>query len=169
MIGPSAYRILPATSAHVREIAAFLIPTMAKLYPPGAFNPEPDDLKRFEDVYVKPLDACFYIAADDRGTIVGTAAARNYDRRFPFVNAFLEPHGVCEVTKVYIDDRLRRQGIGAALYRAVESFIREAGYESSYLHTSTDLPGGFPFWLSRGYVARYQETESIVHMSKQLR
>ncbi|WP_248925862.1 GNAT family N-acetyltransferase [Paenibacillus hamazuiensis] len=168
MIDTVSYRILPATLAHVEDIAAFVLPTMEKLYPPGAFNPDPDDLKRFAEVYVKPPDACFYVARDNGGTIIGTAAVRPYDRRFPFMNEIFGSRAVCEVTKVYIDVHLRRQGVGSALYRTVESFARQAGYEMSYLHTSTYLPGGFPFWVSRGYQICYDETDLVKHLSKLL-
>lgn len=141
---------------------------MAKLYPPGSFSAEPDDLKRFTEVYVEPSNACFFIAIDQQGEVVGTAAARPYDRRSPFINELLGTHAVCEVTKVYIDDRLRRQGGGSALNDEVETYMRQANYEIAYLHTSSYLPGGLPFWQSKGYLPRYAEPGSVIHMTKDL-
>lgn len=164
----NAFRVRPASAHEAEAVAAFVLPTMAKLYPPGAYNPNPVDLRRFEETYVVPNDAALFIAADADDRIIGTAAVRPYDRRFPFMNEQLGSASACEMTKVYIDERCRRQGVGTALYRLAEHYARQAGYAISYLHTSVHLPGGLPFWLSRGYEPRYEETGKIVHMAKPL-
>lgn len=163
------YRIFAARAEDAERVKRFVIPTMTALYPPGAFNANPDDLRRFSEVYVQPSNACFFMAVDEENHLVGTAAARPYDGRFAFLKDELDKQYTCEITKVYIRDTLRRQGIGAALYDAIENYIRAEGYESAYLHTSTYLPGGYPFWQSRGYRELYEEDGSIVHMKKALK
>lgn len=161
-------RIARAAAGERDAVAEFVLRQMAKLYPPGAYNHDPEDLKRFGSCYIDKEEACFLVARDDSGFIVGTAAVRPYNRRFAFLEGLLPDGEVCEITKVYIGEDRRKQGIGSALYREAEAFARQAGYRVSYLHTSLFLPGGYPFWLSRGYAVKYRESEAVVHMAKPL-
>jgi GNAT superfamily N-acetyltransferase len=162
------YRITLASADRIEDIESFVIATMTKLYPLGDFNPEPDDLKRFKEIYEKPADACFYIAENASGAVVGSAAVRPYDGRFTFLNGKLRMDLICEMTKFYIDESCRRQGIGSALYAHTEAFARKAGYLESYLHTSLYLPGGYTFWRANGFEEKVWESDQIVHMSKYL-
>lgn len=150
------------------EIRNFVLAMMRDLYPVGSYYENPYDLANFEEVYVQSADAKFWIAEDTGGRIIGTTAIRRYDERFPKVTSYLQGASVCEVVKCYIDPAWRRNGIGSRLYEAAESFIREAGYQESYLHTSLHLPGGYPFWKAKGYTGRYWESDEIVHMSKMM-
>lgn len=159
-------KIHVATAERAAEISEFVKRMLAKLYPAGAYNPNPIDLERLEESYGASKKACFYVAENQEGRIVGTAAVRPYDHRFPELREVLTKQPICEMTRFYLDDRYRRRGIGGALYEKVEAFARQAGYQESYLHTSVYLPGGYPFWASRGYEERYWETDQIVHMSK---
>lgn len=160
------YRIRTAGADKAREVKHFVLSMMSGLYPKGAYHENPPDLALFEEVYVRPGNARFFIAEQADGAVIGTAAVRPYDRRFPEVEAALGSGPVCEIVKVYVRPDFRRQGVGGRLYRTAESFAREAGYAESYLHTSLYLPGGYPFWRSCGYVERYWESEDTVHMSK---
>lgn len=94
----------------------------------------------FATTYVDPPDACFFLAFDDDGEIIGTGALRPYDHRFPFIEAGWTGEAVGEMSRFYIEDRYRRQGIGGAIYTREEAFARQAGYHSCYLHTSVYLP-----------------------------
>ncbi|GAA3406887.1 GNAT family N-acetyltransferase [Paenibacillus hodogayensis] len=162
----AAYRILPAAGHRGAAIQAFVLAMMRDLYPPGSYHENPHDLACFEEVYIQPADAGFWIAEDADGRIVGTAAVRSYDRRFPEVEHAIGSGPVCEIVKCYIHPDCRRRGIGSRLYREAERFARAAGYKESYLHTSLYLPGGYPFWQSQAYIERHWESEQIVHMSK---
>lgn len=166
MIHEPAYRIAPAAADREVEIRSFVLTQMSGLYPQGTYYENPHDLAFFEEVYVQPVNACFFIAEDANGVIVGTAAVRPYDRRFPEVESAIGSGQICETVKFYIHPDSRRMGIGALLYEQAEQFARGTGYEESYLHTSLHLPGGYPFWQSRGYIERYWESGQIVHMSK---
>lgn len=151
------------------EITAFILAVMSELYPKGSYHENPRDLAMFEDVYVRPVNSCFWIAEDLEGNIVGTAAVRPYDGRFTELQALLGSDGpVCEMVKFYIHPEHRRGGIGRQLYGLAESFAAEAGYNDSYMHTSLHLPGGYSYWQRNGYAERYWETEQLVHMSKKL-
>ncbi|SDC89933.1 Acetyltransferase (GNAT) family protein [Paenibacillus sp. UNCCL117] len=158
--------ILSAAANKREEIAYFVLSMMSGLYPKGSYDEQPDDLAFFEDVYVRPENACFFIAESRSGGLIGTAAVKPYDRRFPEVESVIGAGLVCEAARFYIHPDYRRKGVGRQLFQKVEQFARRAGYGESYLHTSTYLPGGYPFWLSCGYVERYWESDQIVHMSK---
>ncbi|MBW7474013.1 GNAT family N-acetyltransferase [Paenibacillus oenotherae] len=166
MLQEMDYRIVSADADRGAEIKDFVLAQMGDLYPPGTYYENPHDLMFFEEVYIRSPNACFFIAEDASGVIIGTAAVRPYDRRFPEVEPALGSGPVCEIVKFYIHPDKRRKGIGARLYAQAERFAREAGYAESCLHTSLYLPGGYPFWQSRGYLQRYWESEVIVHMSK---
>ncbi|MFB9275487.1 GNAT family N-acetyltransferase [Cohnella cellulosilytica] len=162
------YRIAAAGAERGRDIADFVLSQMRDLYPKGAYEEDPQDLRLFEQVYVRPANAVFLIAEDADGALLGTTAVRPYDGRFPELTPLLGAGPVCEIVKVYIHPNWRRKGIGSRLYAEAERTAREAGYAESYLHTSLHLPGGYSFWQSRGYLERYWEADRIAHMSKKL-
>jgi len=162
------YRIAVAGPEKRSDITKFVLALMRDLYPKGAYEENPRDLLFFEEVYARPENAVFLIAVDADGALLGTAAVRPYDRRFPEVEPTIGAGPVCEIVKFYIRPDRRRSGLGSRLYAEAERFAREAGYTESYLHTSLHLPGGYPFWLSRGYQERYWESDRIAHMSKKL-
>jgi GNAT superfamily N-acetyltransferase len=159
-------RIVSADMEKSAAIKDFVLKTMSELYPPSTYHENPRDLAFFEEVYILPANADFLIAEDTNGIIIGTAAVRPYDRRFPEVEPAIGSGPVCEIVKFYIHPDRWRSGVGSRLYAKAEHFAREAGYSESYLHTSLYLPGGYPFWQSRGYSERYWESDQIVHMSK---
>lgn len=162
------YELKPATVEQMGKITAFVKRMLGKLYPEGQYNPDPDDLKYFMEFYIAPKNACFLIAENDDGQLIGTAAVRSYDDRFPYLRGRLTETPICEMVRFYIDDGYRRQGIGSRLYAQTEAFAKRAGYKQCYLHTSVYLPGGFPFWTSRGYEELYRETDQIVHSGKRI-
>ncbi|XID93830.1 GNAT family N-acetyltransferase [Paenibacillaceae bacterium WGS1546] len=163
-----AYRIVPVDQDRSVEIKQFVMAMMSELYPKGSYYENPRDLAFFGDVYLRPTDAQFIVAEDAAGRIVGTSAVRPYDGRFSEVQPMLGSGPICEIVKFYVHPAKRKSGIGSRMYAAAERFAREAGYRESYLHTSLFLPGGYPFWQSRGYLEQYWESEEVVHMTKRL-
>lgn len=160
------YTIITAGADKSANIRLFVAAMMSDLYPKGSYHEHPRDLALFDEVYVRPKDARFFVAEDTAGRIIGTAAVRPYDERFPDMQPMPGSGPVCEIVKFYIHPDNRRSGVGSRLYTAAEQFAREAGYRESYLHTSLFLPGGYPFWQSRGYLERHWESQEVVHMSK---
>lgn len=162
------YQTIRANQEKRDEIKRFVLSVMSDLYPKGAYYENPYDLEHFEQVYVQPDNACFFIAINSEGDLIGTASVRPYDRRFKEVDRVIGAGPVCEMSRFYMHPDYRRLGIGRCLYDQAEHFAKEAGYAESYLHTSLFLPGGYPFWTTRGYRERYWESEQVVHMSKRL-
>ncbi len=162
------FTIVQATAADRDEVFAFVIGEMEKLYRPGTFSKEPDDLLRFDEVYVNPESCCCLLARAEDGTLIGTASLKPYDGRFRELVPSLEGELAGEVTKVYVSSDWRGKGAGKALYRTWEAFALQAGYRYGYLHTETHLPGAYPFWQSRGYSEQAWGTSELVHMTKRL-
>lgn len=162
----SGYRVIAVEQDRRAEIKTFVLQMMEELYPKGTYYENPRDLACFDDFYLRPANARFFIAEAADGGIVGTAAIRPYDGRFAEMRPFLGDGPVCEVAKFYVHPASRRQGIGSRLYDLAEQFAREAGYCESYLHTSLFLPGGYGFWKSCGYREQYWESDDVVHMRK---
>lgn len=168
MTAKQQYSIYAAGRGKGPVIKRFVLSQMSQLYPKGFYNEDPPDLAKFDEGYASLSNAVFLVAETASGAIAGTAAVRPYDGRFPEVQPKLGEGPVCEIVKFYVHAEHRRSGLGSRLYEAAEQFAREAGYEESYLHTSMFLPGGHPFWLSRGYNEFWRESEDIVHMIKGL-
>ena len=162
------YIIEPASADKQERIASFVKRMLTSLYPEGSYDPDPADLAAFEETYIVPPNACFFIAVNEHGDIVGTGAVRPYNERFPFLREGLAEGPTCELVRFYIDENYRRIGLGAALFAKSETFAKSIGYTQGYLHTSVYLPGGYPFWLSRGYEELHWETDQVVHMRKRL-
>ncbi|QJW48891.1 GNAT family N-acetyltransferase [bacterium BFN5] len=70
--------------------------------------------------------------------------------------------------RCYIDQSLRRQGLGSKLLQAAEGYCREQQFRCMYLHTHCFLPGGFQFWQKHGFQITLDEggSDQIVHMEK---
>ncbi len=162
------YTIRIADADRKDRIADFVKRQQERLYPEGTYDPDPQDLKRFEETYCGSPHARFFLALNESGEIVGTGAVRPYNGRFPFLAESLAGEHYFELVRFYIDESHRRKGIGAALFSEAEDFGVAVGYSQGVLHTSVYLPGGYPFWISRGYEDLFWETDQIVHMRKRV-
>ncbi len=164
----SYYTIRIADAEQRASVASFVSRLQKSLYPEGTYDPDPDDLKRFEETYCASSHARFFLATDESGDIAGTGAIRPYNDRFPFLAESVAGERTFELVRFYIDEPHRRRGIGAALFSEAERFAIENGYTLGVLHTSVHLPGGYPFWTSRGYEDSVWEDEQVVHMRKRM-
>jgi len=163
-----SYTIRIAAGDQKARIASFVKRQQRTLYPEGTYDPDPDDLRRFEETYCASPRARFFLATDEAGDIAGTGAIRPYNGRFPFLAESVVGETAFELVRFYIDEPYRRRGIGAALFAEAEHFAVANGYTLGVLHTSVYLPGAYPFWKSRGYEDSLWENEQIVHMRKRM-
>src|SRR5580658_9441705 len=56
-----------------------------------------------------------------------------------------------EVKRLYVRPQHRGRGIAAALYRSLEKYARERGYEWLYLDTTDDMVAAQRFYVALGY------------------
>jgi ribosomal protein S18 acetylase RimI-like enzyme len=119
-----------------------------------------DARERFAEYLTSPNAFWF---AQSGGDVAGCVALR----ALPEVGA-----AACEVKRLYVRAAYRGRGIANALMEAVESFARDAGYESIYLDTFEALTAAVRFYERRGYerIARYNDNpQANVFMRKVLR
>ncbi|MGH8906213.1 MAG: GNAT family N-acetyltransferase [Egibacteraceae bacterium] len=125
-----------------------------------------DDLKC---VYLGNPRHCLWVAVDDAGAVVGTAAVREGGPLCPpnprwLADRYAGP-GTAQLVRVYVTPALRGRGIGRALVDAARRFVAvEGGYRCLYLHTDTRVAGAEAFWRALGRVvcdARHDEWSTV--------
>lgn len=152
-------------------IVDFVLRVFTEVYPFQLGDPSRKQLLNMEEVYLNPKDAFFAAAFNEVGDVIGTISVHRYDNRIKVLNNRYDLQKTCEISKCYIDKNYRRHGIGSLLFQEAVRFCQtEAKYETLYLHTHKFLPGGFPFWKSKGFstvMDENNETE-IVHMEMKI-
>jgi len=149
---------------------AFILPTLREIYSNIPNVTARWDLSNMEDAYIKREGAVMFLAVDQQGNVVGTAASCRYDDRIAGVKGRYDCRSTAEVSRCYVDPSLRRQGIGQQLFAALEEYNRSIGFDTFCLHTHRFLPGGFPFWLSRDFVILREGGDQFetVYMDKRI-
>ncbi|HWR39866.1 MAG TPA: GNAT family N-acetyltransferase [Patescibacteria group bacterium] len=156
--------------ADIDATLAFILPTLREIYSNIPNVTERWDLSHLEDAYIKREDAVMFLAVDQRGNVVGTAASCRYDDRIGGIKGCYDCRSTAEVSRCYVDSSLRRQGIGQLLFTALEEYNRSIGFTTFCLHTHRFLPGGFPFWLSRDFEILREGGDQLatVYMDKRI-
>ncbi len=125
------------------------------LWPHGT---EEDFSFDMDDLLASPDDAVFL-------------ACRADGKPCGFLEAGTRKYGEgCETSPVgyiegwYVDEEMRRQGIGGRLFRAAEDWARAKGYEEMASDTWLDNDASIAAHLRLGY----EEAERLVHFVKRL-
>jgi GNAT superfamily N-acetyltransferase len=165
-------------SCTIRKITAedivpaldFIIPMLKEVYPTIPDVAVRWDLANMEEAYVIPDNSVMFAAFEDSGQVVGTVAIRPYDNRVEALRGYYDVPVTAEVSRCYVNNSLRRQGIASVLVAAIEEYCQQYGYQTICLHTHRFLPGGFPFWINQGYIIRKEKPEELktVYMDKLL-
>jgi GNAT superfamily N-acetyltransferase len=109
------------------------------------------DLDDMQGVYVDHPRRALFVAVDDAsGRIIGTISVREDGPKSPPHPAWLAERyaspAVAQLFRAYIAREHRRRGVAQALVEAARRFVRDAGYETIYLHTNPAVPGAEAFW-----------------------
>ena len=132
------------------------------------FNPEwHKDIANLENVYMTNPRACCFVAKVN-GEIIGTIAARPYDKDYPEFREKYNANTTLSIWRHYILQPMRGQGIGTQLLKKIESFARDRGYTVLYLHTQKSIPGSLEYWLAKGFSKTTDTMDALqtVHMEK---
>ncbi|KAF2411020.1 GNAT family N-acetyltransferase [Pseudomonas antarctica] len=151
----------------ISEVLSFVLQARAELFPTLSATGMPDDLARFETVYLHG-DGHFLIARAE-GRIVAAIGYLPYDGRF----SQLDYQGLktVEVVRLFVLPTFRRFGVAGQLYRALEAQARVNGIEVVYLHTHPFLAGAIEFWLRQGFEIVDVEADPVwrtTHMQRHL-
>ncbi|MFL1542553.1 GNAT family N-acetyltransferase [Pseudomonas sp. O39] len=155
------------TGADVPAVLAFVLEARAELFPTLSATGMPDDLARFEAVYLHG-DGQFLIARAE-GRIVAAVGYLPYDGRFPQLN--YQGLKTVEVVRLFVLPSFRRSGLAGELYRVLEAKALAEGVEVVYLHTHPFLPGAIDFWVRQGFEVVDVEADSVwrtTHMQRHL-
>jgi GNAT superfamily N-acetyltransferase len=140
----AAPRDLPAAERVMREVLEKDL---------GGYRPQwHQDLDNLEAAYLgRPRSAL--VVARLGGELLGTAAVRPCELASPpnprwLAGRYNQPD-VCQLARVWVSGRGRRQGLGRALVEhAVAWSTGPGGYRRVYLHTDAGVPGAEAFWRS---------------------
>ncbi|MBK5548176.1 GNAT family N-acetyltransferase [Pseudomonas sp. TH04] len=155
------------TGADVPAARAFVLQARAELFPTHSASGVPDDLARFEAVYLHG-DGQFLIARAE-GRIVAAIGYLPYDGRFPQLN--YQGLKTVEVVRLFVLPAFRRFGLAGQLYRALEAQARADRVAVVYLHTHPFLPGAIDFWARQGFEVVDVEADPVwrtTHMQRHL-
>ncbi|AKL96563.1 acetyltransferase GNAT family [Clostridium aceticum] len=128
------------------------------------------DIINLKEAYIDNKKNTLVGAFNESGELIGTIAVKQFVDRFKVLEGMYKEEVTAELGRCYIDESLRRKGIGSLLLEELLQFCKESGYEKVYLHTHRHLPGGFDFWTKKGFVITVEEgdQEETVHMEKEV-
>lgn len=166
MLNLNNITIRPITAMELTATKNFLLEQCRILYN-GQITPNQyKDLENSQEKYLTPEKHTLIGAFLSTGEIVGTIAVSAYNDRIACIKGRYAPSSAAEVGRCYISPKLRRAGIGSLLFEAALEFSLAANYKFLYLHTHKFLPGGFDFWLKKGFKITVDEADlsQTVHM-----
>ncbi|MGG0719910.1 GNAT family N-acetyltransferase [Robertmurraya massiliosenegalensis] len=155
----------------IPQVINFVQRVFQEVFPFPLSDTSKNQLLKMEEIYVNQDHAYFAAAFAEDEQILGTIAVHPYDDRISVMKSRYDLQSTCEITKCYIDRNHRRLGIGTMLWDHAYQFCQQKGnYQTLYLHTHKFLPGGFPFWLSKGFSVVIDEKDALetIHMEKKV-
>lgn len=153
------------TAADLPQVLAFVLQARAELFPTLSATDLPDDLARFEAVYIKGEGRFLLACVEDQ--IVAAVGYLPYDGRFPQLN--YQGRKVVEVVRLFVLPAYRRFGLAGELYRRLEAMAQAEGVQVVYLHTHPFLPGAIDFWRRQGFEVIDVEADPVwqtTHMQR---
>ncbi|RRV04546.1 GNAT family N-acetyltransferase [Pseudomonas sp. v388] len=161
--------ITEATAADIPETLDFVMRARAEIFPMLDPLKLPDDLARFEAVYLSGEGGRFLIARHE-AQIVAAIGYLPYDHRF----AQLDYAGrrTVEIVRLFVAHGFRGEGLAGKIYQALKQCAEEDAIEMLYLHTHPFLPGAIGFWQKQGFEIVDVEADPVwqtTHMQRVIR
>lgn len=121
--------------------------------------------------YSPPNRGGFWYLADSGGRIVATVGVRALAWKPAILAAFRDRYPdrdrIGSLWRLYVSAGLRGQGIGRTLNALAEREAVRLGYDTMYLHASSDAQATIAFWEAMGY-ADLGDYEFSTHFDKLL-
>lgn len=155
------------TAADLPQVLTFVLQARAELFPTLSATDLPDELARFEAVYIKGEGRFLLACVEDQ--IVAAVGYLPYDGRFPQLN--YQGCKVVEVVRLFVLPAYRRFGLAGELYRRLQAMAQAEGVQVIYLHTHPFLPGAIDFWRRQGFEVIDVEADPVwqtTHMQRRL-
>lgn len=133
-----------------------------------SFNPEwHKDIEEIEKYYLNNQNSNLFYAEED-GNIIGTIAARPYDKNFPEFSKKYNAKNTLSIWRHYIVNNKRGKGIGTKLLKHIEKDAKKNGFKYIYLHTQKTIPGSLEYWEAKGYKKTIDKNDELktVHLEK---
>lgn len=164
------FTIKPLQEQDISAVQDFLMYQLETLFDQQGQKAITGDIWGLKNNYIDPPRHQMWVVYNEEEKVVGTIAICQYNDRIEILKGRYSLEKTAEIGRCYIDESLRRQGIGGKLLKEVENFCRENGYDIIYLHTHHFLPGGYNFWKKNGFdpFADVGGKDQIVHMEKRV-
>ena len=146
-----SYRVRPIQKEDIQAVQTFLMHQLKTLFFQDNQGAITDDVLGLEKMYLQPERNNLWVVFDQDGKVVGTGAICTYNDRIECMKGRYHLPEIAEIGRCYVDETIRRQGIGSEIMAAMVKFCQEKEYKKMYLHTHHFLPGGFNFWQKQGF------------------
>lgn len=146
-----SYRVRPIQKEDIQAVQTFLMHQLKTLFFQDNQGAITDDVWGLEKMYLQPERNNLWVVFDQDGKVVGTGAICTYNDRIECMKGRYHLPEIAEIGRCYVDETIRRQGIGSEIMVAMVKFCQEKEYKKMYLHTHHFLPGGFNFWQKQGF------------------
>ena len=164
------YKVRPIQKEDIQVVQAFLMHQLKTLFFQDKQGAITDDVLGLEKMYLWPERNNLWAAFDQNGKVVGTGAICIYNDRIDCIKGRYHLPETAEIGRCYVDEMIRRQGIGSEIMAAMVKFCQEKEYKKMYLHTHHFLPGGFDFWKKQGFEILIDDGQDggyeTIHMEK---
>ena len=164
------YKVRPIQKEDIQVVQAFLMHQLKTLFFEDKQGAITDDVLGVEKMYLWPERNNLWAAFDQNGKVVGTGAICIYNDRIDCIKGRYHLPETAEIGRCYVDEMIRRQGIGSEIMAEMVKFCQEKEYKKMYLHTHHFLPGGFDFWKKQGFEILIDDGQDggyeTIHMEK---
>lgn len=154
--------------ADIASVQKFLFAQLEDLFAYEGQKAITDDVWGLAKLYLESGRNRMWGVFSQEGIVFGTIAICEYNDRFTALKGRYPEKNTAEIGRCYIDQSLRRQGLGSKLLQTADRYCRDQQFSCMYLHTHYFLPGGFQFWQKNGFQITWDEggVDQIVHMEK---